>query len=126
MGRDSRTLRAGTRQEALFLPSFCDIRMVFAVVVIGGMGSIMGSVVTGFILGLLEGLTKVFYPEASNIGENVAYGYASPLDILNQFLCDRVHRSGLAEVELSDIQRAEARRLLSRRGGTWMGSTARR
>ncbi len=42
------------------------IIVVFAVVVIGGMGSIMGSVVTGFILGILEGLTKVFYPEASN------------------------------------------------------------
>lgn len=42
------------------------IIVVFAVVVIGGMGSIMGSVVTGFLLGLLEGLTKVFYPEASN------------------------------------------------------------
>lgn len=40
---------------------------VFAVVVIGGMGSILGSVVTGLSLGLLEGLTKVFYPEASNI-----------------------------------------------------------
>jgi branched-chain amino acid transport system permease protein len=42
------------------------IIVVFAVVVIGGMGSIMGSVVTGFMLGLVEGLTKVFYPEASN------------------------------------------------------------
>jgi branched-chain amino acid transport system permease protein len=42
------------------------IIVVFAVVVIGGMGSIMGSIVTGFMLGLLEGLTKVFYPEASN------------------------------------------------------------
>lgn len=42
------------------------IIVVFAVVVIGGMGSILGSVVTGFVLGLLEGLTKVFYPEASN------------------------------------------------------------
>jgi branched-chain amino acid transport system permease protein len=42
------------------------IIIVFAVVVIGGMGSILGSVVTGFMLGLLEGLTKVFYPEASN------------------------------------------------------------
>jgi branched-chain amino acid transport system permease protein len=42
------------------------IIVVFAVVVIGGMGSILGSVLTGFILGLLEGLTKVFYPEASN------------------------------------------------------------
>jgi branched-chain amino acid transport system permease protein len=39
---------------------------VFAVVVIGGMGSILGSVVTGFGLGLVEGLTKVFYPEASS------------------------------------------------------------
>ena len=39
--------------------------VVFAVVVIGGMGSIMGSIVTGFGLGLVEGLTKVFYPEAS-------------------------------------------------------------
>jgi branched-chain amino acid transport system permease protein len=42
------------------------IIVVFAVVVIGGMGSIMGSILTGFVLGLVEGLTKVFYPEASN------------------------------------------------------------
>jgi branched-chain amino acid transport system permease protein len=42
------------------------IVVVFAVVVIGGMGSILGSVVTGFGLGVVEGLTKVFYPEASN------------------------------------------------------------
>ncbi len=42
------------------------IIVVFAVVVIGGMGSIMGSIVTGFALGLIEGLTKVFYPAASN------------------------------------------------------------
>jgi branched-chain amino acid transport system permease protein len=42
------------------------IIVVFAVVVIGGMGSIMGSILTGFVLGLIEGLTKVFYPEASN------------------------------------------------------------
>ena len=43
------------------------IIVVFAVVVIGGMGSIIGSIVTGLVLGLLEGLTRVFYPEASNI-----------------------------------------------------------
>ncbi len=42
------------------------IIVVFAVVVIGGMGSIMGSIVTGFGLGLVEGLTKYFYPEASS------------------------------------------------------------
>jgi branched-chain amino acid transport system permease protein len=42
------------------------IIVVFAVVVIGGMGSILGSIVTGFGLGVVEGLTKVFYPEASN------------------------------------------------------------
>jgi branched-chain amino acid transport system permease protein len=42
------------------------IIVVFAVVVIGGMGSIMGSIVTGFALGVVEGFTKVFYPEASN------------------------------------------------------------
>ena len=41
------------------------INTVFAVVVIGGMGSIMGSIVTGFGLGIIEGLTKVFYPQAS-------------------------------------------------------------
>ena len=41
--------------------------VVFAVVVIGGMGSILGSVITGLSLGLVEGLTRVFYPEASNI-----------------------------------------------------------
>jgi branched-chain amino acid transport system permease protein len=43
------------------------IIVVFAVVVIGGMGSIMGSIVTGFGLGIIEGLTKVFYPVASNV-----------------------------------------------------------
>lgn len=43
------------------------IIVVFAVVVIGGMGSILGSILTGLGLGLMEGLTKVFYPEASNI-----------------------------------------------------------
>ncbi len=42
------------------------IIVVFAVVVIGGMGSILGSVVTGFALGLCEGLTKVVYPQASS------------------------------------------------------------
>jgi branched-chain amino acid transport system permease protein len=41
------------------------IIVVFAVVVIGGMGSILGAIVTGFALGLIEGLTKVFYPEAA-------------------------------------------------------------
>jgi branched-chain amino acid transport system permease protein len=43
------------------------IIVVFAVVVIGGMGSIVGSILTGLMLGIVEGLTKVFYPEASNI-----------------------------------------------------------
>ncbi|MDX2350902.1 branched-chain amino acid ABC transporter permease [Stutzerimonas xanthomarina] len=40
--------------------------VVFAVVVIGGMGSIMGAIITGLAMGLIEGLTKVFYPEAAN------------------------------------------------------------
>lgn len=43
------------------------IIVVFAVVVVGGMGSILGAIITGYMLGLAEGLTKVFYPEASNI-----------------------------------------------------------
>jgi len=43
------------------------IIVVFAVVVIGGMGSILGAIVTGFGLGLIEGLTKVFYPEGSAV-----------------------------------------------------------
>ena len=43
------------------------IIVVFAVVVVGGMGSILGAIITGYMLGILEGLTKVFYPEASNI-----------------------------------------------------------
>jgi branched-chain amino acid transport system permease protein len=42
------------------------IIVVFAVVVIGGMGSILGAIISGFALGVIEGLTKVFYPEASN------------------------------------------------------------
>src|SRR5580698_537304 len=42
------------------------IIVVFAVVVIGGMGSILGAIITGFVLGVVEGLTKVFFPEASN------------------------------------------------------------
>jgi branched-chain amino acid transport system permease protein len=42
------------------------IIVVFAVVVIGGMGSILGSIVTGLALGLTEGMTKVFYPQASS------------------------------------------------------------
>jgi branched-chain amino acid transport system permease protein len=42
------------------------IVVVYAVVVIGGMGSILGSIFTGLALGVIEGLTKVFYPEASN------------------------------------------------------------
>ena len=43
------------------------LNIVFAVVVIGGLGSIMGAILTGLALGLLEGLTKVFYPEASTV-----------------------------------------------------------
>jgi branched-chain amino acid transport system permease protein len=42
------------------------IIVVFAVVVIGGMGSILGAILTGFALGIIEGLTKVFFPEASS------------------------------------------------------------
>ena len=41
------------------------IIVVFAVIVIGGMGSILGAIISGFSLGLVEGLTKVFYPEGS-------------------------------------------------------------
>lgn len=41
--------------------------VIFAVVVIGGMGSIMGAILTGYLLGVVEGLTKVFYPEGANM-----------------------------------------------------------
>ena len=41
--------------------------VVFAVVVIGGMGSILGAILSGLSLGVIEGFTKVIYPEASNI-----------------------------------------------------------
>lgn len=50
------------------------IIVVFAVVVIGGLGSIEGAIISGYGLGLLEGLTKVFYPEAANIVIFVAMG----------------------------------------------------
>nr|WP_272214648.1 branched-chain amino acid ABC transporter permease [Marinicella sp. W31]MDC2880276.1 branched-chain amino acid ABC transporter permease [Marinicella sp. W31] len=43
------------------------IIIIFAVVVVGGMGSILGAIATGYLLGIVEGLTKVFYPEAANI-----------------------------------------------------------
>jgi branched-chain amino acid transport system permease protein len=43
------------------------IIVVFAVVVIGGMGSILGAILTGFGLGIVEGLTRVFYPEGSAV-----------------------------------------------------------
>jgi len=69
------TLRAGTENPALVQAFGINVPLmgsnliivVFAVVVIGGMGSILGSILTGLALGLIEGLTKVFYPEASNI-----------------------------------------------------------
>ena len=50
------------------------IIVVFAVVVIGGMGSIMGAILTGLGLGVIEGLTKVFYPEASSTVVFVDHG----------------------------------------------------
>jgi branched-subunit amino acid ABC-type transport system permease component len=43
------------------------IIVVFAVVVIGGMGSILGAIGAGFLLGIIEGLTKVLYPQAANV-----------------------------------------------------------
>ncbi|RYF35016.1 MAG: branched-chain amino acid ABC transporter permease, partial [Comamonadaceae bacterium] len=67
-------LRAGTENAKLVQAFGVNVPLmgsnliivVFAVVVIGGMGSILGSVVTGLGLGVIEGLTRVFYPEASN------------------------------------------------------------
>src|SRR5215216_1617829 len=55
------------------------IIVVFAVVVIGGMGSIMGAIVTGFALGVIEGLTKVFFPEASNTVIFIIMAIVSPI-----------------------------------------------
>jgi branched-chain amino acid transport system permease protein len=68
-------LRAGTENAKLVQAFGVNVPLmgsnliivVFAVVVIGGMGSILGSVVTGLGLGVIEGLTRVFYPEASNV-----------------------------------------------------------
>ncbi len=57
-------LAGGYNLGFMFLPKYI---VVFAVVVVGGMGSILGAIITGYLLGILEGLTKVFYPEASNI-----------------------------------------------------------
>ena len=58
----------GSNGRPLMDPTGCEpnlIIIVFAVVVIGGMGSIMGSILTGLGLGVIEGFTRVFYPEAS-------------------------------------------------------------
>ena len=54
------------------------INTVFAVVVIGGMGSIMGSILTGFGLGVVEGLTKVFYPTGVGDGGVRRHGDRAP------------------------------------------------
>ena len=51
------------------------IIVVFAVVVIGGMGSILGSIITGFGLGVVEGLTKVFYPQGVGDGDLRGHGH---------------------------------------------------
>ena len=59
-------LQGATDLGFMILPNY-RAWVVFAVVVIGGMGSILGSILTGIGLGLIEGLTKVFYPEASSI-----------------------------------------------------------
>ncbi|WP_204315530.1 ABC transporter permease subunit, partial [Stenotrophomonas maltophilia] len=56
-------LRYTGPETAMSMEIMLDLLLI---VVIGGMGSIMGSIVTGFMLGVLEGLTKYFYPEASN------------------------------------------------------------
>ncbi len=64
--RDSPGVMAAPIYQVNPLMGADTIIVVFAVVVIGGMGSIMGAIITGFGLGVVEGLTKVFYPEASN------------------------------------------------------------
>ena len=77
------------------------IIVVFAVVVIGGMGSIMGAILTGFGLGVIEGLTKVFYPEAS-----------STVIFVIMVIVLLVRPAGLfgKELDMADIDQARQRR----------------
>jgi branched-chain amino acid transport system permease protein len=90
------------------------IIVVFAVVVIGGMGSILGAIVTGFGLGLIEGLTKVFFPEASN---TVIFVVMTVVPIRPAGLFDGARKMVAAEqVTLTRPGRAGASACISRDG----------
>ena len=91
------------------------IIVVFAVVVIGGMGSILGAIVTGFGLGVVEGLTKVFFPEASNTVIFVIMAIVllvRPAGLFGRRACmERVDRRPITAARRAVVERSRMHRL---------------
>ena len=99
------------------------IIVVFAVVVIGGMGSIMGSILTGFVLGLVEGLTKVFYPEASNTVIFIIMAIVLMIKPAGLFGAQQMMAVGASERPARPARGADARGTSASRSRSWSRSS---